>query len=432
VRLAGGDPRGRATVMAYQPLVLDDGTLVGVRAEHLSLLPASGRTTIQRFDHGFAEARLLAGGGLHGASACAPAALPGHRLAFSLDATGNGNFGLYVMNGDGSGLRTLVDLPHTLALDAVALAPRKRPPVLPPTHGRPLADAPFMRVAQLVEGGNTFRFDCLNVFANAGLDRPFPAAPPMQRNVRIRFFAALARPAADGADSIVLVRESRVTPAGAVHQEDLPADTPLFEQLVDDQGHVLRSAGGPAHVPGFNFARMGSGTKCVGCHSGHSALPVPQSAGLAKWINASPSAEIRATSEAPGTAGGTAIADRRTVGAPDRVAWVALGPAGQQVRLTWPEAIDVRSVVVYAIRDDARSGTDLRVGKCELVFVRKGREVGRKVLQGPLSPNGTRVDCGDVRVDEIDVIPSQASGRVLRRRTVGLSEVETIARLAEN
>jgi hypothetical protein len=282
IRLAGGDPRGRASVMAYQPAMLRDGSLIGVRAERLSLTPDPGRTTVTLYPGGFAPPRDLAGAGAHRGSACSPAPLPDGRIVLSLDREGRGDFGLYVVRQDGGGLSKVVDLPGTLELDAAPLVARERPPVLAPPHDEPMPELPLTRADQLERPVASFRFDCLNVFANAALDRPFPLAPPLQRDVRVRFYATLARPAALGGDTVVLVRESRVTPAGGVHEEDMPADTPMFEQLVDARGHVLRGARGPAHVPGLNFARFGSGTKCVGCHAGHSALPVPESAGLAK------------------------------------------------------------------------------------------------------------------------------------------------------
>jgi hypothetical protein len=55
----------------------------------------------------------------------------------------------------------------------------------------------------------------------------------------------------------------------------LPADVPLFEQLVDDHGRVLISAHGPAHVAGFNAGSPNSESRCLGCHFGHSAIPLP-------------------------------------------------------------------------------------------------------------------------------------------------------------
>jgi len=350
----------------------------------------------------------------------------------SLDREGRGDFGLYVVRRDGSGLERIADLPGTAELDAAPLAARPRPPVLVPQLTSPMPELPVTIEERLHDLTNTFRFDCLNVFANAGLDRPFPAAPPMQRGVRIRFYAALARPGAPGRDTVVLVRETRVTPAGAVHQEDIPSDVPLFEQLVDERGRVLRSASGPAHVPGFNAGRFGTGTKCVGCHAGHSALPVPQSAGLAKWVNASPSAEITASSAAPGTAGPAAIGDRRTLGPPAEVAWVAISRTGESLRLRWQWPIEVKAVVVYALRPDASHGTDVQVLECELVFLRSGREAERRVLRERLSPGGTRVECDGVRVDAIEIHPLRVTGAVLHRPAVAIAEVETIAKLAED
>jgi hypothetical protein len=48
----------------------------------------------------------------------------------------------------------------------------------------------------------------------------------------------------------------------------------MFEQLVDADGRVLRSADGPAHVAGFNSGRAGATAACVGCHTGHSTIVV--------------------------------------------------------------------------------------------------------------------------------------------------------------
>src|SRR5262249_10450286 len=174
-------------------------------------------------------------------------------------------------------------------LDACVLAPRKVPPIASLARTEPLDSLPISNAARLTDKNHTFRFDCLNVFATGGLDGVFPDAPPLQQGVKIRFFATLARPEAQGGDTAVLVREPPVSPTGGVHEEDMPADVPMFEQLVDAHGKLLRSARGPAHVAGLNFAPFGSGTQCVGCHVGHSALPAPITYTDAQWVNASPS-----------------------------------------------------------------------------------------------------------------------------------------------
>ncbi|MBI5711510.1 MAG: hypothetical protein HZC42_14590 [Candidatus Eisenbacteria bacterium] len=433
LRLAGGDPRSRAGQMAYQPLLLRDGTLVGVGAERPSLLPASGRTCLMSFRGGLGAARRLTGAGATaGSSACAPAALPDGRIVFSLRPAGAPRFGLWAMRADGSGLARLLELPDGDALDAAVITPRPRPPVLPVGHPERLPELPFTRAEQLRDAVHTFRFDCLNVFANAPVDAPFPDAVPLQGEVRIRFYATLARPGAAGGDTAVLVREAPVTPAGGVHVEDLPADTPLFEQLVDAQGRVLRSASGPAHVPGLNFARFGTGTKCVGCHAGHSAIEVPASAFLGEWTNVSPSARVTASSTLPGTAGPQAAVDRRAAGDPARVAWVADSSEGQWLRLAWRAPIEVRALVLHAVPARGPRAGNLRIAATELAFSRAGREVLRFTLKRRDAPGGTRVDLHPMTVDAIEIRPLHVRGEVLHRRVAAIAEVETVARLVQD
>jgi hypothetical protein len=270
------------------------------------------------------------------------------------------------------------------------------------------------------------------VFANAPLDRLIPDAPPLQSGVRIRFFAALSRPNVAGGDTAVLVREADVTPTGGVHEDNMPADVPLFEQLVDSRGHVLRSARGPAHVAGLNFAPFGTGTKCVGCHVGHSVIEVPTSYSAAEWVNASPSAAITASSVAPGTIGARGIADRRTRGPAGEIAWIAAGAESEFVKLEWTSPIEVRELVLYALPPAGGSGTDSRVSEAEIRFIRSGREVQRSVLKGPLSASGSRFECRPIGVDAIEIRPLGVSGRVEHRAAAALSEVVTVARLAGN
>ena len=431
-RLAGGDPRTRAGVAAYQPVMFPGGTLVGVRPERAGFEGAGVRSVVQAFPGGFAAPVILAGLGTGGASACAPAALPGDVVALALDVRGRGDYGLWAVRADGSGLTRLVDLPGTLELDPAPLSPRPVPPVASPPREIPISEVPYRSIAEGDPAAPTFRFDCMNVFTNGPIDSPFPDAPPLQRDVRIRFYAALARPDDAAGDTVVLLREARVSAVGGVHVEDLPGDTPMFEQLVDSRGRVLRSSMGPAHVPGLNFARGGSGTKCVGCHSGHSAQEVPINYENATWLNASPSARVTATSVWPGTRAG-AVVDRRTRGMPDSVGWIARSNAGEKLRLSWTTAIEVRSVVLYALRADPASATDLSIEQCEIRLYLGSREVERFVLKEPLMASGTRANWKKGTVaDGLEIIPLRVSGRVNGRAALGLAEVETIARIHQD
>jgi hypothetical protein len=189
---------------------------------------------------------------------------------------------------------------------------------------------------------------------------------------------------------------------------------------------------GPAHVPGFNAGRFGGGTKCVGCHIGHSAIPVAVSAYAGKRFNVSPSAEVTASSVAEGTAGARAVADRRAKGPTGEVAWVARSDRGESIRLSWKSPIEVDTVMIYAISPHPSEGTDLRVQECQLAFFQDGREVRREVLRREISPKGTPVECQGVRVDALEIRPTRITGRVHHRAAVALAEIETIGRLPED
>ncbi len=432
LKLAAGDAHAHATMRAYQPTVLPDGSVVGVWAREASMDPAPGFVGLQHFAAGVGPARYLTGPGTAlPAAACAPVALADGRLVFAMDVQGHGDFGLYLADADGRRAARIIDLPGSLELDAAVLAPRRRPPVpLEESIGLRTADLPNVDPRQLADSSYTFRFDCLNVFTNAAVDAAIPDALPIQQGLRIRFYAPLARPEAVGGDSLILLREVPVDESGAVHVDDIIAETPIFEQLVGPDGHILRSTRGAAHVAGMNFSRMGSGTKCVGCHTGHSVIPAAPNNWLAKWFNTAPSAEVWASSVGAGQARN--LVDRRTRGPAPEVAWVAQGKQAERVRLAWNRIIEVRALVIYALRSDLSAGTQLRVDGTDLVFRRAGQTVKQLSVRRRLRPNGTRIEFEPVRVDAIEIMPTRVTGIALHRPVVALAEIETVARLLED
>src|SRR5262249_5503266 len=76
-----------------------------------------------------------------------------------------------------------------------------------------------------------------------------------------------------GGDSAVLVREAAIGSSGEVNEADLPAEVPMFEQLVGPDGHVLMTAHGPAPRAGSNAGVPGTTTRCAGCPLGATTLP---------------------------------------------------------------------------------------------------------------------------------------------------------------
>jgi hypothetical protein len=300
--LVAADFRTRRSSMAYQPAVLRDGSIAAVFAANLGLSPKPAGTGIHVLTRALDPAQRLVGaivpgsagdayGGTEGLappSACAPAALPDGRILFSYAPGARGDFGLYVMNPDGSRIAPVIDLPGTLELDAAPIVGHRPPP--PPRElagddleslggsldylrlSKALADRPAADTSALTVRRSTFRFHDLDVFADGA---KASGAAPRTADARIRFFALLARPERAGGDTAVLLRERPLEAGGEVNEDGLPADVPMFEQLVDAHGHVLMTAHGPAHVAGANAGVAGTTARCIGCHLGHSTLPVP-------------------------------------------------------------------------------------------------------------------------------------------------------------
>jgi hypothetical protein len=314
-RLVGADLRTRRGTMGYQPAILADGAIASVYAANLGLSPGPGGTGIHVVSPWRPGEARLAGAlvsgragdayrgteGLAPPSACSPAALPDGRIVFSYDPGARGDFGLYLASQDGERIERLLDLPGTLELDPAPVVARRSAPRQPPpagderedpeafaralAAGRTLVDAATPPAAPPADPGaipasaGTFRFHDLDVFADGAADGPARGAAPRTPGTRIRFFATLARPDQPGGDSVFLVREAPVGPTGEVNERGLPAGLPMFEQLVGPDDRVLMTAHGPAHVAGLNAGVAGTASRCVGCHLGHSTLPLSTGSG---------------------------------------------------------------------------------------------------------------------------------------------------------
>ncbi|NOT34248.1 MAG: hypothetical protein HOP12_08785 [Candidatus Eisenbacteria bacterium] len=431
-RLQGGDARHRSGQWAYQPVVLSDTTLVGVISEAAGLA-SPGRLGLQSFDRGIAPARPLAGYGAPiGHSACSPVGLPDGRIVFSMDADGTGDWGLYIVEANGRGLSRVFDRPGSLELDAAVLAPRRLPPrsIYPEYNPHAPEPLPPISLAQILASEHTVRFDCLNVFANAPIDAAIPDAPKLQQGLRIRFFTTIVNADGSGQDSLVVVDEQRVNPQGGVFVDRAPADQPMFEQLIDAHGHVVRSTAGPAHVAGFNAARPGGGTKCVGCHVGHSQIFVETSRGRGQFTNVSTSATVTASSQAVGTLGPMALIDRKTRGAWGEVAWVAGDPGPQWVRLAWQVPIESKGIRLYRLERRDRAPATSQRGRLELTLYSAGAVVRHQSFDREWRSNDGWLGFPLTRIDAMELRYFPALNRGRDPAPLALAEIETIARIA--
>jgi hypothetical protein len=90
-------------------------------------------------------------------------------------------------------------------------------------------------------------------------------------------------------DPPILLQRIPVSPSGRVETK-LPAGVPLFEVLRRVDGKIAVGRDGQAfHVGGFNFGQPNTTARCVGCHAGHSMMPVSEDA---TWTNLAPSASV--------------------------------------------------------------------------------------------------------------------------------------------
>lgn len=116
-----------------------------------------------------------------------PDVLPDGRIMFSWCADYNQQYGLYVMNADGSGKTLIYDNPLTTELRIKAVKARTIPPIIVdsvltfPSLLPPTIAGPF-------NGDGVFTFECFNVYYNDQIDVDIASAPAIGSAKTIRFY----------------------------------------------------------------------------------------------------------------------------------------------------------------------------------------------------------------------------------------------------
>jgi hypothetical protein len=353
------------------------------------------------------------------------------KLVVSIASDYRQDYGLYLVNRDGTERQLLFDLPGTTEIRAKRLAPRPLPPVLPdgpklvgeaasllPPH----ADGPY-------DTDGTFVFDALNVYFNAPVDINIVSAPPIGSAGSIRFYADFIKdsPTTNARFNWpTLLGERPVAADGAVTEPRAPANIPLFEQLrtTPAHGYTVPLTGPPgrhgaAHVAGQNFGRPGAVVRCVGCHMGHTRIAVPATANEARWTNLAPGAIATASSSDHKDVRNIINRRAKTEASFENWRSQAGQPSnGQWLQLTFPVPIDVASVRLYGPAGDGL----VRNALVQLFSDSSATSLAASAPSGPILEGGTDVGfqvvrAMAVRVTFIDVTGAQAT----------LAEVEVIA-----
>lgn len=436
IQLFAGFARTRLGTQAYKPSMLSNGSVLCMYTSNTAMIPAIGGTGVRRFKKGPGLPYHVAGirsdevtqheGKLKPPFAVDAVQIDSRRIVMSYSLDGK-EYGLYSCNLDGSHIQKVVDLSGTLELDAQVLRPRRVPAILKDNFTHQPAPLPPTEDPVTYANDDFFRFDCMNIFTNAAVDEPIPDAPRIARKSRIRFFMSPQRQSTKGPDPSIFVKDAEVFYHGGVHEHDIPAEVPLFEQVVDSSGKVLQTTDGKfAHVPGFNFERQGGGTKCVGCHAGHSMIDVPINASVAEWFNLAPSATVSASSFA-GVSDPQRVVDRQARTGGDSVIWVSEERTRAFVELRWDFPVEAREFVLYSVPQI--KGTSHILQDCELTMYKGTEQVGRVVSTGKIRPTGTRVKVLPTIVDRVRVTIGKFSGTIKNKKVSGLAEVEAIGRL---
>lgn len=371
-----------------------------------------------------------------------PEALSNNRLLVSYAKDTNQDYGLYAVDMDGSHLTRVYDQPGTSELRARLVRPRPMPPVLTdkitavPNPMPPSAAGPF-------DQDGTFTFNALNVYGNGPVDMDIVNAPAVGSAARLRFFIDHQRQSSGSFPNLdwpVLLADMPVSPSGAVVNPQAPADVPLFEQVRSPQNTVPLTSGeggtgengsGAAHVAGMNFGRPGEEVRCVGCHAGHSMIPLPANNADAVWSNVAPGATVSVSSSRdPNYNSG--VNDRRVMKGEIWRYWTSVpGQAQNQwVRLTFPVPVTVRTVRLYNPRQGDEADSTLQVQGAQVVlFADAGatQQVGAKNA-GALSVSGTDVSFSDVRARVVQVNITGMAGTFYGAQVASLAEIEVIAR----
>lgn len=257
------NPDGRSTFLLFgphnksirHPRELEDGNIVAIMDGGIAVLNST-QTTGDPLEDG--DYQIIREGDFK-----YPFPLPDGRLVVSYAPENSGDdYGLYTLNRDGSNLSLLYNDPATEELDAVVVAPRPRPPVIPEQIDRTQNTGVFVnqnvyfrqkRDGQAIPEPNEIK----QVMVIEGIP-----VPPEERNLRI---------------GRTPFERKRILGVAPVYEDGsfsirVPANTPISLNTLDSLGRAVVIKRNWIYVrPGERF------DNCTGCHGprGQKSNPNP-------------------------------------------------------------------------------------------------------------------------------------------------------------
>lgn len=392
----------------------------------------AGVTSYGNFDYYISDPPSY--GIFKGSYAAEPSSTNDGNILFSEAANPLQDYGIYLMNEDGSSKELVLDHPGTTELSAQYVEKRKTPPILLDQFATPSSALPPKGFSDLRQDGS-FEFDCRNIFFNGKVDDGILAAPAIGDLATVRFFAdpllSEQYGSIEALNFPILYNELSVDDFGRVLERDAPANVPLFEQGRSSQvrGYkVSRTGGGimdgAAHVTGFNYGRPGQKVNCVGCHAGHSIIPVPEDPAALLVCNLAPGARVNVSTRMndPGY-----LIDKKNYKASQH--WFTpegISPKGQWINLSWIIPLYAQKIVLHNIPDPNRA----QVKSCTVRIYEDS--LGLKLLEEfnvnqPLSPQGTEILLSKVqKMQSLRFIFNEVTGGIYHWNAATLGEIEVI------
>lgn len=395
--------------------------------------PLAGTTSYGNLDYYLKNPTSY--GIFRGEYAAEPSVTNDGRILFSKTADPYQDYGIWIMNGDGSGQQLVFDHPGTTELHAQFIEARITPPVRVDKHNQKTSTLSPKGINELYQDGS-FIFDCRNIFFNSPIDDGIIAAPAVGNLETVRFFANPLLGDQYGSLEMlnypILYNEIQVDEFSRVLEKRAPANLPLFEQArssVQSGYKIPRTGGGvmdgAAHVAGFNYGKPNQKVSCVGCHVGHSMIPVPEDPEKLFFTNVAPGARIKASSSM-NPAG--YVIDKKNYTATNH--WFTpegVDPKGQWLKLHWLVPVYAKKLVLHNIPDSNRAS----IKSCKILVYEDSsfqQKIKEFISSSSISPNGTEFIFDSItKMQALKIEFDEVTGGIYHWNAATIGEVELIA-----
>ena len=425
----------RELTQAWRPSFLDDGTALALFLPDTPLMGMPSPKGLRRFSRGATRPQRLRGvqtfTGQQTRHIIFASAVPlpdGRVLVSASHPEDPDQFDLYLQ-------ADLVSAPEPLhgsftfaKLDAVPVLVRETPPVIEDKLTDRLVEQAPQTVEEAYEQGGKFTFVVENIHANAPVDVALPNAPPLKKGMVIEFYMSPQRTDDRRPDPPILVKRQPISPTGRVEVE-LPAGVPLFEALRLENSELAVGRDGQVyHVGGMNYGRVGSKARCIGCHTGHSMMEIPEDP---SWTNLATGAEVQTDPSRRVGATELFLPDR-LVDRDSKRPWQADRSGNTSFTLSWDQLLEAKEVVVYAPVINEKS--DQVINVFTVTQTLGGVEMDVTHVSETMSAAGTHVALDASRLFDsltVSIKAEHVTGRHDGHDGIAVAEVEVIARSAD-